>query len=148
MIVGVPKEIKSNENRIAVVPAGAEALVSRGHQVLVEKGGGLGSGFADSAYETVGAEIVADVDELWQRAEMIVKVKEPIEPEYPRIRKGQTLFTYFHFAASRELTDAMLASGAWSRTVATWAPSSSRTLCSRSFSPPVLRHVRKDAISS
>lgn len=104
MIVGVPKEIKSNENRIAVVPGGAEALVARGHQVLVEKGGGLGSGFEDSAYEAVGAEIVADVDELWRRAEMIVKVKEPIEPEYPRMRQGQVLFTYFHFAADETLT--------------------------------------------
>ena len=86
MIVGVPKEIKPNENRIALVPAGAEALVRSGHQVLVEAGGGLGSGFPDSAYESVGAEIVADVDEVWRRADMIIKVKEPIAPEYERIR--------------------------------------------------------------
>ena len=108
MIVGVPKEIKSHENRIAVVPGGVEALVAHGHQVLVEEGGGLGSGFDDSAYESVGAEIVADVDELWARADMIVKVKEPIAPEYERIREGQVLFTYFHFAADETLTRTIL----------------------------------------
>ena len=108
MIVGVPKEIKSHENRIAVVPGGVEALEAHGHQVLVEEGGGLGSGFDDSAYESVGAEIVADVDELWARADMIVKVKEPIAPEYERIREGQVLFTYFHFAADETLTRTIL----------------------------------------
>lgn len=108
MIVGVPKEIKANENRIAVVPGGAEALAARGHQVLVEMGGGLGSGFTDSDYEAVGAEIVADVDDIWQRAEMIVKVKEPIEPEYERIRQDQIIFTYFHFAADETLTRTVL----------------------------------------
>ncbi len=108
MIVGVPKEIKSHENRIAVVPGGVEALVAQGHQVLVEKSGGLGSGFEDSAYVAVGGEIVADVDELWARADMIVKVKEPIVPEYERIREGQVLFTYFHFAADETLTRTIL----------------------------------------
>jgi alanine dehydrogenase len=108
MIVGVPKEIKSNENRIAVVPGGVEALTAQGHQVLVEKGGGVGSGFDDAAYEAVGAEIVADVDDLWSRADMIVKVKEPIAKEYDRIRQDQVLFTYFHFAADEKLTRTIL----------------------------------------
>ncbi|MEK6255637.1 MAG: alanine dehydrogenase, partial [Gemmatimonadales bacterium] len=108
MIVGVPKEIKSHENRIAVVPGGVEALVALGHEVLVEKDGGVGSGFEDSAYTSVGGEIVADVNELWARADMIVKVKEPIAPEYDRIREGQVLFTYFHFAADETLTRTIL----------------------------------------
>jgi alanine dehydrogenase len=108
MIVGVPKEIKSHENRIAVVPGGVEALVGLGHEVLIEKDGGIGSGFEDSAYTSVGGEIVADVNELWARADMIVKVKEPIAPEYDRIREGQVLFTYFHFAADETLTRTIL----------------------------------------
>ncbi len=104
MIVGVPKEIKANENRIALVPAGAEALVAAGHEVIVEAGGGEGSNFPDEQYEAVGAKIEPDVEALWERAEMIMKVKEPIEPEYPRMRPGQVLFTYFHFAADETLT--------------------------------------------
>jgi len=108
MIVGVPKEIKSHENRIAVVPGGVESLVAKGHKVLVEEGGGLGSGFEDSAYTDVGAEIVADVEEVWARSDMIVKVKEPIAAEYDRIREGQVLFTYFHFAADETLTRTIL----------------------------------------
>ena len=112
MIVGVPKEIKTNENRIALVPAGAEVLTSDGHEVLVETGGGEGSGFPDQAFEDAGAKIV-DVDEVWQRPEMIMKVKEPIEPEWPRIKKDQLLFTYFHFAASEPLTNALIDT-AWS----------------------------------
>ena len=111
MIVGVPREIKTAENRVALVPAGAEALVGDGHTALVEQGAGLGSGFADDAYRAVGATIAGSVDEVWAKAEMILKVKEPIEPEWKRIRKGQVLFTYFHFAASEPLTKAMLASG-------------------------------------
>lgn len=111
MIVGVPREIKTAENRVALVPAGAEALVGDGHTVLVEQGAGLGSGFADDAYRAVGATIAGSVDEVWAKAEMILKVKEPIEPEWKRIRKGQVLFTYFHFAASEPLTRAILASG-------------------------------------
>jgi alanine dehydrogenase len=111
MIVGVPREIKTAENRVALVPAGAEALVGDGHTVLVEQGAGLGSGFADDAYRAVGATIAGSVDEVWAKAEMILKVKEPIEPEWKRIRKGQVLFTYFHFAASEPLTKAILASG-------------------------------------
>ena len=111
MIVGVPKEIKTAENRVALVPAGAESLASDGHQVLVEQGAGLGSGFSDDAYRSVGAEIVPAVDDVWKRAEMILKVKEPIEPEWPRIKKSQVLFTYFHFAASEPLTKAIITSG-------------------------------------
>jgi alanine dehydrogenase len=111
MIVGVPMEIKANENRIALVPAGAEALVAQGHTVLIQQGGGLGSGFPDAMYESVGARILPDVDELWSTADMIMKVKEPIEPEYPRMREGQVVFTYFHFAADETLTHAVLDSG-------------------------------------
>lgn len=111
MIVGVPKEIKANENRIALVPAGAEALVSAGHEVVVERGGGEGSGFPDSAYEQVGARIEPDVDALWEASEMIMKVKEPIAVEYPRMRRDQVMFTYFHFAADQTLTQATLDSG-------------------------------------
>lgn len=111
MLIGVPKEIKTNENRIALVPAGAEALVQAGHQVMVERGGGLGSGFTDEQYEAVGATL-HDVEEVWARAEMIMKVKEPIAVEYARTRPGQLLFTYFHFAADETLTRAMIGSGA------------------------------------
>lgn len=112
MIVGVPKEIKTNENRVALVPAGAEALAADGHTVLVEQGAGLGSGFADDAYKTVGAQIVAKADDVWAKAEMIMKVKEPIAVEWPRMRKGQVLFTYFHFAAAEDLTKAVIGSHA------------------------------------
>jgi len=111
MLIGVPKEIKTNENRIALVPAGAEALVQAGHQVMVERGGGLGSGFTDDQYTAVGATI-HEVDEVWARAEMIMKVKEPIAIEYGRTRPGQLLFTYFHFAADQALTRGMIDSGA------------------------------------
>ena len=112
MKIGVPKEIKTNENRIALVPAGAEALVAGGHTVMIEKGAGEGSGFLDSAYTSVGAKIGADADTVWRDAEMIMKVKEPIKPEWPRMKKGQVIFTYFHFAADKELTLAHLKSGA------------------------------------
>jgi alanine dehydrogenase len=111
MIIGVPKEIKTNENRVALVPAGAEALAADGHAVLVEPGAGEGSGFADDAYRAAGATLVPNVADVWARAEMILKVKEPIKPEWPRIRKGQVLFTYFHFAADEELTRAHVQSG-------------------------------------
>ena len=110
MLIGVPKEIKTNENRIALVPAGAEALVQAGHQVIVERGGGLGSGFTDEQYEAAGATM-HDVEEVWARAEMIMKVKEPIAVEYPRTRENKLLFTYFHFAADETLTRAMIDSG-------------------------------------
>jgi alanine dehydrogenase len=111
VIVGVPKEIKTAENRVALVPAGAEALAGDGHTVLVEQGAGLGSGFSDDAYRSAGAQIAPNADAVWSSAEMIMKVKEPIEPEWPRIRKGQVLFTYFHFAASEPLTRAIITSG-------------------------------------
>jgi len=112
MKIGVPKEIKTNENRVALVPAGAEALVGAGHSVMMEKGAGEGSGFPDSAYTSVGAKIGADADAVWREADMIMKVKEPIKPEWPRMRKGQVIFTYFHFAADKELTQAHIQSGA------------------------------------
>ena len=112
MLIGVPKEIKTNENRIALVPAGAEALVAAGHQVFIEKGAGEGSGFDDSDDTGVGAQIAPDAATTWAKAEMIMKVKEPIEREWPHMKKGQTIFTYFHFAADEKLTKAHLDSGA------------------------------------
>ena len=112
MIIGVPKEIKSNENRVALVPAGCEAFVAAGHSVLVEKGAGVGSGFGDGAYAAVGGRLVPSAGEIWGAAEMILKVKEPIEAEWPRIRKGQVIYTYFHFAADPDLTRAVIDSGA------------------------------------
>jgi alanine dehydrogenase len=112
MIIGVPKEIKTNENRVALVPAGAEAFVTRGHSVYIEQGAGVGSGFADESYTAVGARILATADEVWAKAEMIMKVKEPIAVEWPRMRKGQIIYTYFHFAAAEELTRAVIKSGA------------------------------------
>ena len=112
MRIGVPKEIKTNENRIALVPAGAEALIANGHSVLVETGAGLGSGFSDDAYTHVGAKIAPDAATVWKDSEMIMKVKEPIEREWPHMRKGQVIFTYFHFAADEKLTRAHMKSGA------------------------------------
>ncbi len=112
MKIGVPKEIKTNENRIALVPAGAESLISAGHSVLVEKGAGIGSGFSDEDYTGVGAKIAPDAAAVWKDSEMIMKVKEPITPEWPHMRKGQLIFTYFHFAADKALTQAHLDSGA------------------------------------
>ncbi|HET8763490.1 MAG TPA: alanine dehydrogenase [Gemmatimonadales bacterium] len=111
MIIGVPKEIKTNENRVALVPAGAHALVSAGHKVVVETSAGEGSGFPDSAYTEAGATILPDADAVWKQAEMIMKVKEPIAVEWPRMRKDQLIYTYFHFAASEELTRAVIDSG-------------------------------------
>jgi len=112
MKIGVPKEIKTNENRIALVPAGAEALITAGHSVLVETGAGLGSGFSDADYTSVGAKIAPDAATVWKDSEMIMKVKEPIKVEWPHMRKDQLIFTYFHFAADEELTKAHLKSGA------------------------------------
>lgn len=108
MIIGVPREIKPNENRVGVVPSGVELLVRNGHKVLVERSAGVGSGFPDDEYVRVGGTIVDTPADVYGGAEMIVKVKEPIEPEYSLIRPGQVLFTYFHFAASRTLTDAII----------------------------------------
>jgi len=112
MKIGVPKEIKTNENRIALVPAGAESLIGAGHSVLVETGAGLGSGFPDEAYTSVGAKIAPDAATVWKDSDMIMKVKEPIEKEWKHMKKGQLIFTYFHFAADEKLTKAHLDSGA------------------------------------
>jgi alanine dehydrogenase len=111
VLVGVPKEIKNNENRVAMTPAGVFELVNRGHQVLVETGAGIGSGFSNEDYLSAGAKIADTATEVWAQAEMIVKVKEPIAAEYPHMRKGQVLFTYLHLAASKDCTDAIVASG-------------------------------------
>jgi alanine dehydrogenase len=108
MIIGVPKEIKNNENRIALTPAGAAELVKRGHDVYVQAGGGNGSGFLDEDYISAGARMLPTIEDIYGIAEMIVKVKEPIEPEYKLIKKGQILYTYFHFASGEELTNAMI----------------------------------------
>lgn len=110
--VGIPKEIKNNENRVGMTPAGVAELVRRGHEVMVQHTAGEGSGFADADYMAVGAQILPTIEDVYREAEMIVKVKEPIEPEYALVRKGQLLFTYFHFACEKELTEAMLKSGA------------------------------------
>ncbi len=108
MLIGVPKEIKANENRVALLPVGASTLIKNGHKVVVETNAGAGSGFSDEDYKSVGAEISKSAKEIYSSADMIMKVKEPINPEYSLIRKGQILFTYFHFAASKELTEAMM----------------------------------------
>jgi alanine dehydrogenase len=110
MRVGVAKEIKPDEYRVALTPAGARELVERGHEVVVETGAGAGSAFPDAAYEAVGARI-ASVDDVWGEAELLLKVKEPIEPEYPRLREGLVLFTYLHIAADEPLTRALVDSG-------------------------------------
>jgi alanine dehydrogenase len=114
MLIGIPKEIKPDEGRVALVPAGVDALVRRGHQVLVETGAGVKSGIADNAFAAAGARIAPSAADVWSKTEMIVKVKEPVPSEWAGIRKGQILFTYFHFAASRDLVDAMTHSGAQS----------------------------------
>ena len=112
MIIGIPKEIKNNENRVSLTPAGAKELVAHGHTVYVQHTAGENSGFPDEAYVAAGATILPTIEDVYAIAEMIIKVKEPIKPEYKLVRKGQLLFTYFHFACDRELTDAMLESGA------------------------------------
>ena len=111
MIVGVPKEVKEDEYRVAMLPVGAEELSSLGHTVLIESGSGHGSGIADAQYASAGATMVGDASEIWARADLIVKVKEPQPAEWPHLRPGQTLFTYFHFAADEPLTRAILKSG-------------------------------------
>lgn len=110
MIIGCPKEIKNNENRVALTPAGAMSLVRRGHTVYVQSTAGLGSGYTDDDYREAGAHLLDTIEEVYAIAETIVKVKEPIEPEYKLVRENQLLFTYFHFASSRPLTEAMIAS--------------------------------------
>ena len=112
MIIGVPKEIKENENRVAVVPSGVETLTAHGHSVLVEAGAGAGTGLSDQEYKKAGAQVLPATAEVWERSEIVCKVKEPLPAEWPLIRPGKTLFTYFHFAASRELSEAMLKSQA------------------------------------
>lgn len=112
MKIGVPKEIKNNENRVGMTPAGVKELVSRGHELYVQHTAGEGSGFSDEEYEKSGAKILPTIEDVYAIGEMIVKVKEPIKPEYNLIRKGQVLFTYFHFASDLELTEAMIKSGA------------------------------------
>lgn len=112
MIIGVPKEIKNNENRVGMTPSGVQEMTKRGHTVYVQASAGDNSGFSDAAYTAAGAKILPTIEEVYAIAEMIVKVKEPIGCEYPLVRKGQLLFTYFHFASSEPLTKAMIESGA------------------------------------
>lgn len=112
MIIGIPKEIKNNENRVGATPAGVKELVKHGHEVYVQATAGNGSGFADDAYIEAGAKILPTIEDVYAIADMIIKVKEPIEPEYPLVKKGQLIFTYFHFASDLALTEAMLKSGA------------------------------------
>jgi len=111
MIIGVPKETKPYEYRVAIVPSGVEQLTRHGHRVLIERGAGMGSGIADEDYQAYGAELVVDAREIWERAELICKVKEPLPHEIKLIRPKQVVFTYFHFAASRELTEGVRDSG-------------------------------------
>lgn len=111
MLVGIPTEIKNNEYRVAITPAGVAELTRRGHEVIIQAGAGEGSAISDRDFKAAGAEIVNTADQVWSEAELLLKVKEPIEPEYSRMRKGQTLFTYLHLAASKPCTDALLASG-------------------------------------
>jgi len=112
MIIGVPKEIKDHEYRVGLVPAGARDLVARGHRVIIQSGAGSGIDISDEDYRMVGCEIAHTVEALWQQADIIAKVKEPQPVEWPRIKPSHILFTYFHFASSKELTDAMIKSGA------------------------------------
>ncbi|MBR5101518.1 MAG: alanine dehydrogenase, partial [Muribaculaceae bacterium] len=112
MKIGIPKEIKNNENRVGMTPAGVAELIKNGHEVYVQHTAGEGSNFPDAMYEAVGAKILPTIADVYAIADMIVKVKEPIEPEYKLIRKGQLLFTYFHFASDEPLTKAMIESGA------------------------------------
>lgn len=111
MIVGVPKEIKNNEFRVAITPAGVREFIKSGHTVLIESSAGVGSALSHDDYKVVGAEIVATSDEVWKRSDLVLKVKEPIAAEYPKMRAGQVLFTYLHLAASKECTDALIKSG-------------------------------------
>ena len=111
MRVGIPTEIKNNEFRVAITPAGVAELVHRGHEVIIQAGAGEGSAISDAEFKAAGAQLINGADQVWAEADLLLKVKEPIEPEYARMRKGQTLFTYLHLAASRPCTDALLASG-------------------------------------
>ena len=112
MIIGIPKEIKNNEFRVGMTPSGVNSFIRNGHTVYVEKGAGLGSGFSDELFSSVGAEICNSIEEVYSKSEMIIKVKEPLKQEYPLIKKDQIIYTFFHFASSKELTEAMVKSGA------------------------------------
>src|SRR5499425_2250388 len=111
MVVGIPKEIKEQEQRVALLPSAANQVIRRGHSVIVEKNAGVGSGYPDEDYVKAGAEIVEQAKDVFARADLVVKVKEPLEAEFPLLRKGQILFTYLHLAASKALTEALLKSG-------------------------------------
>jgi alanine dehydrogenase len=111
MRVGIPTEIKNNEFRVAITPAGVAELVHRGHEVIIQSGAGEGSAISDADFKQAGAQLINGADQVWAEAELLLKVKEPIEAEYTRMRKGQTLFTYLHLAASKPCTDALMASG-------------------------------------
>ncbi len=113
MKIGVPKEIKNNENRVALTPAGVDRLKSLGHEVMVERGAGVGSGLPDEAYQAAGATVAPDAATVWQKSDLVLKVKEPLAVEWPRMRSGQTLFTYLHLAADRELTEGVVATGSF-----------------------------------
>ncbi len=108
MIIGVPKEIKTRENRVGIVPGGVKTLVDHGHKVLIESGAGLSAGIPDESFKLAGATIISSADELWGQSEMIMKVKEPVEPEFKRMRSGQILYTYLHLAAERKLTEVLV----------------------------------------
>ncbi|TIC79165.1 alanine dehydrogenase, partial [Nocardioides sp. GY 10113] len=111
MRVGVPKEVKNHEYRVAITPIGVHELVAHGHQVLVEAGAGIGSSISDEDFVAAGARIVPDADATWAESEMVLKVKEPVAEEYHRLREGLTLFTYLHLAADKPLTERLLAAG-------------------------------------
>src|ERR1017187_10247827 len=112
MIIGVPKEIKEQEYRVALLPSGAYQLIQRGHTVVVERGAGIGAGYPDAEYESAGAKMLDVHAEIFAQADLIIKVKEPLLSEYPLLKKGQILFTYLHLAANRPLTEALMKSGA------------------------------------
>ena len=131
MRVGIPTEIKNNEYRVAITPAGVAELVHRGHEVIIQSGAGEGSAISDADFKRAGAQLINGADEVWAEADLLLKVKEPIEAEYSRLREGQTLFTYLHLAASKPCTDALLASGTTSiayETVQTASPDGSVAL--------------------
>ena len=112
MIIGIPKEIKNNEFRVGMTPSGVNSFIRNGHTVYLQKGAGLGSGFSDNLYSKVGAQIFDSIEDVYAKSEMIIKIKEPLKEEYGLIKKGQIIYTFFHFASSKELTEAMIASGA------------------------------------
>jgi alanine dehydrogenase len=131
MRVGIPTEIKNNEYRVAITPAGVAELVHRGHEVIIQSGAGEGSAISDADFKRAGAQLINGADEVWAEADLLLKVKEPVEAEYSRLREGQTLFTYLHLAASKPCTDALLASGTTSiayETVQTASPDGSVAL--------------------